>query len=128
MPALLTIVAAVHLLLQYTAREQLLPAIIQLIRPATTQQIRERFAVRMLLSIEAVTQMHSLASDILCKHPVNSRKFSSLASSSRLLYRRVLDRAEQAGQAPIEVNELESPPWWQWVIPIAMMAVIFITV
>jgi len=126
--ALLAIVAAVHLLLQSTGREQLLPAIIQLIRPATTQQVRERIAVRMLLSMEAVTQMHSLASDVLRAPPANSRKFSNLAKSSRLLYRRVLDRAEQAGHAPIEVNELESPPWWQWIIPFAMMGVFFIPV
>jgi len=126
--ALLAIVAAVHLLLQSTAREQLLPAIIQLIRPATTQLVRERIAVRMLLSIEAVAQMQSLASDVLRKHPVNSRKLSTLARSSQLLYRRVLDRAEQASHTPIEVNELKLPPWWQWIIPFAMMGVFFIPV
>jgi energy-coupling factor transport system permease protein len=123
--ALLAIVAAVHLLLQSTAREQLLPAIIQLIRPVTTQRIRERIAVRMLLSIEAVTQVQSLACDVLREHPASRGRFANLAKSSRLLYRSVLHRAEQAGQTPIEVNELQSPPWWQWIIPFAMISVYF---
>ena len=51
------IVAAVHLLMQVTNRKQLLPAIMQLINPVTTVIARERLAVRILLSIEAVTQV-----------------------------------------------------------------------
>jgi hypothetical protein len=126
--ALLAIVTAVHLLLQSTSREQLLPAIMQLIRPLTTQRMRERIAVRTLLSIEAVTQVQSIASDVLREHPVTTRKFTNIASSSRLLYKNVLDRAALAGDTLIEVNELASPPWWQWIIPLAMSGVIFIVV
>ena len=126
--ALLAIVSAVNLLLQSTPREELLPAIMQLIKPLTTQRLRERIAVRVLLSIEAVTQVQSLASDVLREHPVTSRKFTTIASSSRLLYRKVLDRAALAGDTLIEVNELASPPWWQWIIPLAMSGVFFIVV
>ena len=126
--ALLAIVTAVHLLLQSTSREQLLPAIMQLIRPLTTQHMRERIAVRTLLSIEAVTQVQSIASDVLREHPVTTRKFTNIARSSRLLYKNVLDRAALAGDTLIEVNELASPPWWQWIIPLAMSGVIFIVV
>lgn len=126
--ALVAIVAAVHLLLQSTSREQLLPAVMQLIRPLTSQRVRERIAVRALLSIEAVTQVQSLASDVLREHPVSSRKFSNLAGASRLLYKNVLDRAAHAGNPLIEVSELASPPWWQWIIPLAMSGVIIVTV
>jgi energy-coupling factor transport system permease protein len=126
--ALVAIVAAVHLLLQSTSREQLLPAIMQLIRPLTTRHVRERIAVRVLLSIEAVAQVHSLVRKVLREHPVKSWKLSNLASSSRLLYRSVLDRAAQAANIPIEVNKLEPPPWWQWIIPLAMSALFFIPV
>jgi len=126
--ALLAIVSAVNLLLQSTPREELLPAIMQLIKPLTTQRLRERIAVRVLLSIEAVTQVQSLASDVLREHPVTSRKFTTIASSSRLLYRKVLDRAALAGDTLIEVNELASPPWWQWIIPLVMSGVFFIVV
>jgi len=126
--ALIAIVAAVHLLLQSTPREDLLPAIMQLIRPLTTRHVRERIAVRTLLSIEAVTQVQSLASDVLREHPVSSRKFSNLARASQLLYRNVLDRADQAGNTLIEVRALSAPPWWQWIIPLTMSGMLLFLV
>ena len=126
--ALLAIVAAVHLLLQSTSREDLLTAIMQLIHPLTTRQMRERIAVRTLLSIEAVTQVQALASDVLREHPVTTRNVRNVAKSSRLLYKHVLERAALAANTPIEVNEPVSPPGWQWIIPLAMGGVIFILV
>jgi hypothetical protein len=126
--ALLAIVSAVHLLLSSTSREQLLPAIMQLIRPLTTHHMRERIAVRALLSIEAVAQVQALVSEVLRKHPPGGRTFSNLASSSRMLYCSVLDRAAHAGDCLIDVNELAAPPWWQWIMPLAMSGVFFIGV
>ena len=126
--ALIAIVAAVHLLLQSTPREDLLPAIMQLIRPLTTRHVRERIAVRTLLSIEAVTQVQSLAIDVLREHPVSSRNISNLARASQLLYRNVLDRADQAGNTLIEVRALSAPPWWQWIIPLTMSGVLLFVV
>jgi endonuclease/exonuclease/phosphatase (EEP) superfamily protein YafD len=126
--ALLAIVGAVNLLLQSTPREQLLPAIMQLIKPLSTQHMRERIAVRVLLSIEAVSQVQSLATDLLRQHPLTTRKFTTIARSSRLLYKNVLDRAALAAVTPIEVNEPVSPPWWQWVIPLAMSGLILVVV
>ena len=126
--ALIAIVAAVHLLLQSTPREDLLPAIMQLIRPLTTRHVRERIAVRTLLSIEAVTQVQSLASDVLREHPVSSRNISNLARASQLLYRNVLDRADQAGNTLIEVRALSAPPWWQWIIPLTMSGMLLFLV
>jgi len=126
--ALIAIIAAVHLLLQSTPREDLLPAIMQLIRPLTTRHVRERIAVRTLLSIEAVTQVQSLASDVLREHPVSSRNISNLARASQLLYRNVLDRADQAGNTLIEVRALSAPPWWQWIIPLTMSGMLLFLV
>jgi energy-coupling factor transport system permease protein len=126
--SLVLIVAAVHLLLQLTGRSELLPAIMQLIRPVTTRTARERLAVRILLSIEAVTRVQTLVSETLNSHPVNSRKLSSLGVTARVLYRAVLDRAAQTGVDVIEIIELESPPLWQWLIPLALCTVIYITV
>jgi len=126
--ALIAIIAAVHLLLQSTPREDLLPAIMQLIRPLTTRHVRERIAVRTLLSIEAVTQVQSLASDVLREHPVSSRNITNLARASQLLYRNVLDRADQAGNTLIEVRALSAPPWWQWIIPLTMSGMLLFLV
>jgi len=126
--ALIEIVAAVHLLLQSTSREELLPAIMQLVRPLTTQRLRQRIAVRALLAIEAVPRVQSLASDISRQVPVGTRKFTAIASASRLLYKNVLDSAAHAGAPLIEVKELATPPWWQWIIPLLMSGVVIIIV
>jgi energy-coupling factor transport system permease protein len=126
--SLVLIVAAVHLLLQVTARSELLPAIMQLIRPVTTQAGRERLAVRILLSVEAVTRVQSLVSDTLKEHPLYNRKLSTLGVAAQVLYKAVLDRAAQTGEDIIDVIELQSPPLWQWLIPLALCTAIYITV
>ena len=100
----------------------------QLIKPLSTQHMRERIAVRVLLSIEAVSQVQSLATDVLRQHPLTTRKFTTIARSSRQLYKNVLDRAALAAVTPIEVNEPVSPPWWQWIIPLAMSGLILVVV
>jgi len=126
--SLVLIVAAVHLLLQVTSRSELLPAIMQLIRPVTTQAVRERLAVRILLSVEAVSRVQSLVSDTLKEHPLYNRKLSTLGGAAQVLYGAVLDKAAQAGVDIIDVIEPESPPLWQWLIPLALCAAIYITV
>lgn len=124
--SLLLIVAAVHLLLQVTSRRELLPAIMQLIGPVCTQSGRERIAVRILLSLEAVPRVQSLVSQTLKKHPLNSRKLSTLGIAARELYSAVLDKAAQVGTDVIDVIELESPPLWQWFIPLALAVTIYL--
>jgi len=126
--SLVLIVTAVHLLLQVTTRSELLPAIMQLIRPVTTHAGRERLAVRMLLSIEAVTQVQALVSDTLRRHPLKNSGLSTLGVAAQILYKAVLDKAAQARVDIIDVIELEWPPLWQWLIPLALCAVIYITV
>jgi hypothetical protein len=126
--SLVLIVTAVHLLLQVTTRNELLPAIMQLIRPVTTQAGRERLAVRILLSVEAVTRVQALVSDTLKEHPLYNRKLSTLGVAARVLYRAVLDRAARTGEDVIDIIELQPPPLWQWLIPLALCAAIYITI
>lgn len=125
--SLVLIVAAVHVLMQMTSRSELLPAIMQLVRPVTSAAGRERLAVRILLSIETVSRVQALVSDILKEHPLYNRKLSTLGRTVQLLYRTVLAKAAQADVVVIDVTELESPPWWQWLIPLALCAVIYVT-
>jgi len=124
--SLLLIVTAVHLLIQVTSRRELLPAIMQLIGPVCTDSGRERIAVRILLSLEAVPRVQSLVSQTLKKHPLNSRKLSTLGIAARELYSAVLDRAAQVGTDVIDVIELESPPLWQWLIPATLAVTIYL--
>jgi len=128
MLSLVMIVAAVHLLMQVTSRSQLLPAIMQLIKPVTTAATRERLAVRILLSIEAVTQVQALVSETLTKQPLRNHRLSTLGVTAQTLYTSVLNRAALAGEEVIEVGKPESPPLWQWLVPVALSAVIYISI
>ena len=126
--SLVMIVAAVHLLMQVTTRKQLLPAIMQLINPVTTVTARERLAVRILLSIEAVTQVQSLVSETLTRQPLKNHRLSTLGVAAQTLYMSVLNKAALAGENVIEIVEPESPPLWQWLVPVALSAVIYMSV
>jgi len=126
--SLVLIVAAVHLLLQVTSRRELLPAIMQLIRPVTTEAARARLAVRILLTLEAVTRVQPLVSDALKKRPLNNYRLTTLGVTARTLYQTVLDRASQSGGEIIEVLVPEAPPFWQWLIPVGLLTVIFLSI
>jgi len=121
---LMTIVAAVQLLIQNTSREILLPAIMQLIYPITTRALRERFAVRTLLAIEYVPRVQTMAADIHAQQSDTTHRLGRLANSSRQLYQNVLQQAELAENDSIEISELTAPVWWQWLLPATMIAVI----
>ena len=124
---LMTIVAAVQLLILNTRREILLPAIMQLIYPITTRALRERFAVRTLLAIEYVPRVQTMAADIHAQQSDTTHRLGRLANSSRQLYQNVLQQAELAGNDSIEISELTAPVWWQWLLPATMIAVIILT-
>lgn len=124
---LLTIVTAVHLLLQSTPRRQLLPAIMQLIRPFTTMAVRERLAVRMLLVIETVPRVQTLTAKVLGSQPASSGSLARLSNTSQRLYKHVLDDAAQAHTGVIEISQPTRPPAWQWFIPLAMGGAILMT-
>ncbi|MGB5180307.1 MAG: hypothetical protein WBP44_16460, partial [Gammaproteobacteria bacterium] len=80
------------------------------------------------LSIEAVAPVQLLVIEVLREHPVSTGKFTAIARSSRRVYKNILDRAAAAGDTLIDVTELGPPPWWQWIIPLAMSGMIFTVV
>lgn len=126
--SLLLIVAAVHLLLQLTSRSQLLPAIMQFIRPVTTKAVRARIAVRVLLTLEAVTEVQPLVSDRLKRQPLKDYRLDTLGMVACRLYRNVLDRAERSAGEVIDVLTLQSPPLWQWIIPVGLSAAVYLSI
>ena len=123
--ALATIVAAVHLLLQLTPRAQLLPAVMQLLRPVCSRAMRERLAVRSVLSIEAVALVQPVVSASLEQQRLRPGGFAALGEAARSVYDRVLERAAQADTAAIEIAELTNPPLWQWLIPLVLAASLY---
>lgn len=123
--ALAAIVAAVHLLLQLTPRAQLLPAVIQLLRPFCSHTLRERLAVRSVLSIEAVALVQPVVSASLEQQRLRPGGFAALGEAARSIYDRVLERAAQADTTAIEITDLAAPPLWQWLIPLVLAAALY---
>lgn len=123
--ALTAIVAAVHLLLQLTARAQLLPAVMQLLRPTCSRAMRERLAVRSVLSIEAVALVQPVVSAALEQQQLRQGGFAALGEAARTIYDQVLERAAQSDPAAIEIDELAAPPLWQWLIPLLLAATLY---
>ncbi len=126
--SLLLIVAAVHLLLQLTSRSELLPAIMQAIRPVTTETARTRLAVRILLTLEAVTKVQLLVSDTLKQQPLKDYRLETLGLAARALYRNVLDSADRSAGEVIDVPTPEMPPFWQWLIPVGLSAAVYLSI
>jgi hypothetical protein len=124
--ALATIVAAVHLLLQQTTRAQLLPAVMQLLRPVCSRNCRERLAVRSVLSIEAVALVQPLLSTSLQQQRLQRSGFSALGDAARSIYDQVLERAAEADTTAIDIAELATPPLWQWLIPLILAAALYL--
>lgn len=126
--SLVLIVAAVHLLLQLTSRNELLPAIMQTIRPVTTEAARARLAVRLLLTLEAVAQVQPLVSESLKKHPLSDVRLTTLGDAARTLYNDVLERAARSGTEVIDVPAPDAPPLWQWLIPTGLLVAIYLII
>jgi len=126
--SLLLIIAAVHLLLQLTSRSELLPAIMQAIRPVTTETARTRLAVRILLTLEAVTKVQLLVSDTLKQQPLKDYRLETLGLAARALYRNVLDSADRSAGEVIDVPTPEMPPFWQWLIPVSLSAAVYLSI
>lgn len=123
--ALAAIVAAVHLLLQLTPRAQLLPAVMQLLRPVCGHTLRERLAVRSVLSIEAVALVQPVVSASLEQQRLRPGRLAALGEAARCIYEQVLERAAEADTAAIEIAELTAPPLWQWLIPLVLAAALY---
>lgn len=114
---LVSIAAAVHLLLQLTGRQQLIQAIIQFMRPFSTQAIRTRFAVRMVLTLEAVFQVQPLVETVVSQQaPVKTWPLD-LGRSARCVYVTVLEKSRQTNNDIITLHQMPLPAFWQWLIP-----------
>lgn len=120
MLALICIVSAVHLLLQVTERGQLLTALMQLTRPVLSRGARERFAVRVLLTLEAVGQVQTMVGDVLKARAEARRGLPRMVFYLQTVYAAALRRADQSPRTPIEVLGSEAPPPLQWLAPVLL--------
>ena len=122
--ALLLIVSAVNLLLQTLERGQLLAALYLLTGSLLSKPARERFAVRMLLTLEAVPRVQSILATARRQHAVNGSRLSQLAGSTRTLYNDIIEHAEDSANTPIMFDRPLPPPAQQWLYPLMLLLAI----
>lgn len=118
--ALILIVCAVNLLVRTTPRGQLLAALYALTRPVLTPAQRERFAVRLLLTLEAVPRVQDMLADSHCQQPGGNSRLQRLAGSVNTVYTGILETAARSAGTAIEFDEPRPPPRLQWLLPMLL--------
>lgn len=118
--ALVCIISAVHLLIQTTERGQLLAALMLITGPLLHPEAKERFAVRLLLTLEAVGQVQQMMNAAVQRKPENVRGLSTMAFCVKTVYAGALERAGHAAGMPLDVADPETPPPVQWLIPLLL--------
>jgi energy-coupling factor transport system permease protein len=124
--ALVCIVSAVHLLIQVTERGQLLAALLLITGPLLRPPAKQRFAVRLLLTLEAVAQVQVMVREVLGENPGARRGLSRLSFYLKKVYAATLERALQATGMQIELADPVMPPMFQWLIPLLLAAGIWL--
>ena len=115
--ALVLIVCAVHLLLRATPRDQLLSALYTLTRPVLSASRRERFAVRVLLTLEAVPRVQQLLTAARQPQAAGGNRLQRLAGNVNTVYDEILETASRSAGTTLEFNEPHPPPLTQWLLP-----------
>lgn len=123
--ALLAIVAAVYLLLATTARGDLIAGVLWYGRPLRRLGVDEqRFAVRLVLALEAVPRVQALARIALVDASSEASRMQRLGQAALNVFQATLAQAEQLS-GDIEVPDPRPIPPWQWSLPI-LLAVLLI--
>lgn len=120
---LLVIVTAVYLLLVATPRGDLVSGLLWYGRPLRRIGVDDqRFAIRLVLALEAVPQVQALAREALATVPRELPKLQRLNYAVSAVFQATLTRAEQASGV-IDVPDALPLPLWQWLIPVTLAAV-----
>lgn len=123
--ALLAIVAAVYLLLATTPRGELIAGLLWYGRPLRRLGVDDtRFAVRLVLALEAVPRVQALARAALMANPHGASRMQRLGRAATAVFQATLARAEQSTGA-LAVPDPQPVPPWQWSLPV-LLAVLLI--
>ena len=123
--ALILLTFAVHLLLQTTARAQLVAALCWLARPFNLfSGAGDRFAVRLALTLETVNRTHDLSGGRLPAGDGASR-WRRITDTAGTLFQTAVARAESTPVQVITLPESYHPPLYQWLYPLALAFVIW---
>lgn len=118
--ALLLIVVAVYLLLATTPRGELVGGLLWFGVPLRRLGLDDRrFAVRLVLALEAVPQVQALAGAAL-NEDAGRPRLQRLALAGGRVLQATLARAETDAELPIDVPDTQPVPAAHWLWPVAL--------
>lgn len=121
--ALVLIIAAVHWLLLVTKRDQLISALYWLVAPVQLFGFsRQRFAVRLALTLNRVVDVQELVSNSVQQAGVNKGNIKTYAAVTATIVEEVIHRAERSPCEHIEIDVSDRPALWQWGLPLFLIA------
>jgi hypothetical protein len=120
---LILILCAVHLLVRTTGTSRLMSALMVLSRPVLNRNLRERFTVRLLLTVEAVGKTQEMLGQATRQLKQSGRGLAMVDTRVRELYNAVLERAALSEGRQIELDRPDMPPLYQWLIPMLLAIV-----
>ena len=121
--ALLAIVAAVYLLLASTGRGALVGGLLWYGGPLRGFGLDDRrFAVRLVLALEAVPKVQDLARAAL-QADADASRMRRLGRAAGRVLQATLARAEER-HGPIQIPDPIPVPSWQWSLPLALAAIL----
>lgn len=118
--SLLLIALAAQLLMLATPRPQLLAALYWLAWPLRVIGVsRERLAVRLALTLEAVPQLSTLMTPTLYQGLAGNAatRFGQIAARA---FQGALDQAARQDGGAVEIVTAQRPPLYQWLYPLAL--------
>lgn len=125
--ALLAIVAAVYLLLASTPRGDLVGGLLWYGMPLRRLGVDDhRFAVRLVLALEAVPQVQTLARAALDDADGRTRLQRIGLAAGRVL-QATLARADAGADTPIDVPDPQPVPVVQWLLPLALAVLLAVS-
>lgn len=122
--ALLLIIMAVNIFLKTTPRTEMISALIWLAYPLRIFGIHSnRFAIRITLAMQAVTQVQSLYEDTKAnKQDVAGSKLTRISKVVSNVFCQVIDKAETASCRTMQFPEPAAPPIYQWAyLPVVVL-------
>lgn len=124
--ALALLALAASLLMQSMTREVLITALYRLLLPLRWLGVQpERVAVRITLTLEAVTEVQQLLAGQLREHNASRNPVARISAVSAGLFQTVIDRAEHTPCTTLNIATGARPPAAQWLIPLAVGGVLW---
>ena len=124
---LAAIMLAASLVLGYLDREQIISAVARLLIPLGWIGFpRERFSVRVSLTLDALTSVQLLADTELANRDRGEHPLMQMGRLSARVFHGVMLHSNTAPCRAVEIHRLAPMPIWQWAIPIALVALFWV--